>query len=357
MYQPSEQDHTLRLIETVTDAYHNSRQLNITGGGSKSFLGCPANNRNDSIATTAHTGIVTYEPKELVLQARCGTPIDEIDNILSEEGQMLGFEPPQFTGGATIGGAVAAGLSGPVRPYSGSVRDFVLGVNLINGRAEQIAFGGKVMKNVAGYDVSRLMVGAMGTLGLILDVSLRLLPSPQAEMTCCFEVDQEQALRKMLELSRGSMPVTGTCYLDRVLYVRLAGNAASVREARKVLGGEEYSQDKSFWSDLRDQRSAFFSADADLWRLSVSPATPIECDMPCLIEWGGAQRWYQQLSKEQAQLHAEAGSGHATLFRTSSSETDRFHPLQPGLAEIHKRLKNTFDPGAVFNPGRMYADI
>ncbi|MDK1024974.1 MAG: glycolate oxidase subunit GlcE [Gammaproteobacteria bacterium] len=350
------QDTSSQLIETVSDAYHHNKQLNITGGGSKSFLGSPGTSVEDSIITTSHCGVLLYEPKELVLQARCGTPIAEIEKLLSDEAQMLGFEPPHFGDCATVGGAVASGLSGPMRPYAGAARDFVLGVNLINGKGEQISFGGRVMKNVAGYDVSRLMVGAMGTLGLIMDVSLKVIPLPRHEITCCFEMQPDAALNKMLGLSRVSLPVTGTCYFDHMLYVRLAGNEASVRAARKSLGGEEYDQGKLFWRNLRDQDMNFYSQE-DIWRLSVSPSTPIDTGTPYLIEWGGAQRWYQRLDREKAEQLAENGSGHATLFRTSSSEAARFHPLSPELAEIHKRLKYAFDPGRVFNPGRMYADI
>lgn len=349
------QDASSQLIETVSDAYRHNKQLNITGGGSKSFLGSPGNRVDESITTTSHSGVLLYEPKELVLQARCGTLIADIEKILSDEGQMLGFEPPHFGACATVGGAVAAGLSGPMRPYSGAARDFVLGINLINGKGEQISFGGRVMKNVAGYDVSRLMVGAMGTLGLIIDVSLKVIPLPRHEITCCFEMQPDAALIKMLGLSRESVPVTATCYFDHMLYVRLAGNEASVRAAQKSLGGEEHDQGKLFWRNLRDQAMNFYAVEEDIWRLSVSPSTVIYTGAPYLIEWGGAQRWYQQLDREGAERLAK--NGHATLFRTSSSETNRFQSLSPGLVEIHKRLKYTFDPGRVFNPGRMYADI
>jgi glycolate oxidase FAD binding subunit len=353
------QDTSSQLTDTVSDAFHHNRQLNIIGGGTKSFLGSPASNVTGVIETSSHSGVLVYEPKELVLQTRCGTPISEIEEILSGQGQMLGFEPPHFGEGATLGGTVAAGLSGPVRPYSGAVRDFVLGVNLINGKAEQISFGGRVMKNVAGYDVSRLMVGAMGTLGLLLDVSLKVIPHPQYEITCCFEMAPDEALAKMLALSRVSIPVTGTCYFDQLLYVRLAGNEASVRAAQKSLGGEEHDRGKLFWRDLREQDMSFFSPEEDLWRLSVAPSTPIDTSAAYLIEWGGAQRWYRQLDKDKAERLAE--SGHATLFRTAfraaSSSVDRFQALSPEIAGIHLSLKSTFDPARVFNPGRMYADI
>jgi glycolate oxidase FAD binding subunit len=355
MSEENWQDTSSQLIETVSDAWRHNKQLNITGGNTKSFLGSPASRSEVSITTTSHRGIMAYEPKELVLQARCGTPIAVIEETLSEQGQMLGFEPPHFGDCATLGGTVAAGLSGSARPYSGAVRDFVLGVNLINGKAEEISFGGQVMKNVAGYDVSRLMVGAMGTLGLLLDVSLKVIPLPQHEITCCFEMQPDEALAKMLALSRASIPVTGTCYLNQLLYVRLAGNEASVRATQKSLGGEEH--DRLFWRDLREQELSFYSGQEDIWRISVSPSTAINTGAPYLIEWGGAQRWYQRLDREEARHLAEDGSGHATLFRTSSSAADRFHPLSAGLAEIHLGLKNAFDPGRVFNPGRMYADI
>jgi len=357
------QDTSSQLIDMISDAFHRNAQLNIIGGGTKSFLGSLASSSVGSIETSGHCGVLVYEPKELVLQARCGTPITEIEEILSGHGQMLGFEPPHFGEGATLGGVVAAGLSGPVRPYSGAARDFVLGVSLVNGKAEQISFGGRVMKNVAGYDVSRLMCGALGTLGLLLDVSLKVIPRPQYEMTCCLDMQADEALAEMLALSRASTPVTGTCYIDHVLYVRLAGNESSVRAAQKSLGGEEHDHGKLFWYQLREQEMSFYSSEEDIWRLSVPPSTPIDKSAPYLIEWGGAQRWYRELDRDKAQQLA--GNGHATLFRTAfrpasrtaSSEVDRFHPLSPELAEIHLGLKSAFDPARIFNPGRMYADI
>lgn len=351
------QDLTSYLIETVSEASSKDQQLNIIAGNSKSFLGSPIQDDVASISTASHSGVIAYEPTELMLRARCGTPISEIEKILSVEGQMLGFEPPHFGNSATLGGTIASGLSGPVRPYSGSARDFVLGVILINGKGEQIGFGGQVMKNVAGYDVSRLMVGAMGTLGLIADVSLKVIPQPELEVTICFEIQPDLALSKLLAFSRSSLPVTATCYLDQKLYVRFAGNESSVRDAQQASGGEYVENSKLFWFDLREQQMDFFTGGDDIWRLSVAPATPIDTDSPYLIEWGGAQRWYQGLTREDAIQRAEQASGHATLFRTTSADLDRFHPLPLELNKIHVRLKHVFDPNRVFNPGRMYKNI
>lgn len=372
----SGRDASEELIDIVTEACAKDKQLNIVGGNTKSFLGSPER-ATDNLSTSGHRGVIQYEPGELVLQARSGTRLKEIEQLLSGEGQMLGFEPPGYGDDATIGGVVAAGISGPMRPYKGAVRDFVLGMTVVNGKGEKVSFGGQVMKNVAGYDVSRLMVGSLGVLALSLDVSFKVIPKPACEITCCLELKAEDALAKMLELSSNDFPLTGASWLDGKLHIRLSGNDSTVDFAKGVIGGEVLENGNLFWSDLNEQRLEFFRSAREIWRLSVPPNTPIipEKIVPeshisqtnvsqthaseglAIIDWGGAQRWYASGDKEDMKVLAENSNGHATLFRSESLEKDRFHPLDQALTLLHKRLKQSFDPKRIFNPGRMYSKL
>ncbi len=305
---------------------------------------------------SAHRGIVSYEPTELVITARAGTALKEIENALAACGQMLPFEPPYFGESATLGGAVACGLSGPARPYAGSARDFVLGVVCINGKGERLAFGGQVMKNVAGYDISRLMVGAMGTLGVLLEISLKVLPRPPCELTAALSLDTAAAIDTMNAWAGQPLPVSACAYDGEALRVRLSGSESGLRSARKKIGGEEVSQGSTYWADLREQQLPFFRGDAPLWRLSVPAATPAPSnDSKWLLDWGGAQRWL--VSDEPAEIirqQASAAGGHAMMFRGGDRSSDVFHPLAPAIETLHRRLKDAFDPKGILNPGRMY---
>ncbi|MDD2768782.1 MAG: glycolate oxidase subunit GlcE [Methylococcus sp.] len=346
------QDDSEYLAGQVSEACARGEPLRIQGGGSKRFYAGSGEGR--ALSTLAHTGIVHYEPTELVLTARSGTPLAEIEAVLAESGQMLGFEPPHFGPGATWGGTVACGLSGPRRPWAGSVRDAVLGCRIVNGRGEMLAFGGQVMKNVAGFDVSRLMSGALGTLGLLLEISVKVLPKPECETTLCFECSFAEGRERMIRWGRSGLPVTGMAW-DGRLYLRLAGPEQAVSAAARRIGGDVQEVAGAFWSGLREQTHGFFStADDDLWRLSVPPAARLgELPGAWLIDWGGAQRWLRGAEADPSAVFATARSagGHARLFRTENSAAVRLDPLPPPLAALHRRLKAAFDPAEILNRG------
>jgi glycolate oxidase FAD binding subunit len=341
------------LCERIRDHAARKRPLRIRGGSTKYFYG--EESEGESLNISPYCGIVAYEPKELVLTVRAGTLLTEVEAALAAERQMLAFEPPHFGAGATIGGAVATGLSGPRRPYAGAVRDFVLGTRIVNGKGEDLSFGGRVIKNVAGYDVSRLMVGALGTLGVITEVSFKVLPKPPAEATLMLEMDQAGAIAEANRWAGLPIPLSGTAWHDGKLRVRLSGAASAVAAAKAKIGGEEV-ESQEYWRELREQRLQFFSGVAPLWRLSVpQTAEPIATRAPQLVEWGGGVRW---LSGEHDTLDlrstAERLGGHATLFRGGDRTVGVFHPLKPALLKIHRRLKEAFDPAGILNPGRMY---
>lgn len=345
--------------EQILTAAVEQRSLRIRGGGSKDWYGQGlAGDVLDILDTNAHRGVVDYEPTELVITARCGTPLAEIEALLAEHGQMLAFEPPHFGASATFGGAIASGLSGPRRATSGAVRDFVLGAVLMDGKGEVLQFGGQVMKNVAGYDVSRLLAGSLGTLGLLLQMSVKVLPRPVCELTLRFEMGEIEALRRLNEWGGQALPVSGSCWADGVLTLRLSGAQAAVVAAASSLGGERI-EGEPFWASLREQTDEFFSGEQALWRLSVpSAASALIVGAPQLIEWGGAQRWLRMDADAQAASKLRAAvtacGGHATLFRGGDKALGVFQPLAPAVAKIHERLKAAFDPQRVFNPHRMY---
>jgi glycolate oxidase FAD binding subunit len=348
-------------VRAAADA---KRPLRIRGGGTKDWYGQAFD--GEILDTRAYAGIVDYEPTELVITARCGTPLGEIEAALAERKQMLAFEPPHFAhfgdGGATLGGAIAAGLSGPRRANSGGLRDFVLGAKLMDGKGEVLRFGGQVMKNVAGYDVSRLLAGSMGTLGLLLEVSVKVLPLAYREATLRFEMNEVDAIRKLNEWAGQPLPLSASCWHDGVLALRLSGAQAAVDAAVRTLsvahGGHLMPDCAAFWASLREQRHSFFDGDAPLWRLSVpSTVGAIVLGGPQLIEWGGAQRWLRAdgdaATAQRIRATVTACGGHATLFRGGDKRVGVFQPLAPAIAKIHERLKAGFDPANIFNPGRM----
>lgn len=342
--------------ERLRAAAADGTQLRLRGGGSKDFYGEAAG--GELFDTRQYRGIVSYEPTELVITARCGTPLAEVEKVLAEQGQMLAFEPPRF-GEATIGGCLAAGLAGPRRAQAGPVRDFVLGTRLMDSRGRAMEFGGQVMKNVAGYDLSRLLAGSLGILGLILEVSFKVLPAPVRESTLCLAVDQTEALALTSAWRRQPLPISATAWHDGQLTVRLSGAAAAVEAAARKLGGEPVVKDQaeSFWQQLREQQLAFFrTGDGPLWQLSVPANTgtlPLEDP---LLEWHGTRRWLRS-HKPAAEIRelARAAGGHATQFR--GGEDGVFQPLPGELMALHRRLKAQFDPEGIFNPGRMYPDL
>jgi len=340
------------LCERVRQAAGTRTPLRIRGGGSKDFYGGEA--KGELLDTRALSGIVAYEPRELVLTVQSGTPLAEVEAALAAERQMLAFEPPHFGPGATIGGAVATGLSGPRRPYAGAVRDFVLGTNIINGRGEALAFGGRVIKNVAGYDVSRLMTGALGTLGILTEVSFKVLPLPAAETTLRLEMAEAQAIEAMNRWAGQPLSLSATSWQEGILHVRLSGAASAVSSARAKVGGEEVADGTGYWKGLREQSAAFFSA-GPLWRACVpQTAAPLAMSQAQLIEWGGGVRWLTgDVDAEALREKVGALGGHATLFRGGDKAVGVFHPLAPALAKIHRRLKDAFDPAGILNPGRI----
>jgi glycolate oxidase FAD binding subunit len=341
------------LCERVREAAAARTPLRLRGGGTKDFYGNEP--RGEAVEMGGHAGVVAYEPKELVLTVRAGTPLEQVESTLAAERQMLPFEPPHYAKGATIGGTVAAGLSGPRRPYAGAVRDFVLGARIVNGKCEDLSFGGRVIKNVAGYDVSRLMAGAMGTLGAITEVSFKVLPRPASEVTLSYQLDEATATAQVNAWAGQPLPVSATAWLAGRLLVRLAGAESAVGAARAKMGGDEAVDLPDFWAALRDHRIAFFAGDAPVWRVSVPQTTPPLGLGAALVEWGGGLRWLRgALDAAAVRSAAERAGGHATLFRGGDKAAGVFHPLAPAVLKIHRRLKAAFDPAGILNPGRMY---
>lgn len=347
--------------DRVAAAQAGKTALRIRGGGSKDWYG--QNPQGSVLDTRPYSGILAYDSTELVITVRCGTPLVEIEAALAEQGQMLAFEPPHFGSGATIGGAVASGLSGPRRSAVGALRDFVLGAVLMDGKGEVLHFGGQVMKNVAGYDVSRLLAGSLGTLGLLLEVSVKVLPKPVAESTIRLAMNQDDAIRHLNNWGGMPLPLSASAWCDGALTIRLSGAKAAVAAAKQKMGGDEVADADAFWFALREQEDQFFGPaianSTSLWRLSVPSVTP-PLDLPGsqLIEWGGAQRWLaSDMDAAKIRAIADKVGGHATLFRHGDKGAGVFHPLAPAVSRIHQNLKKSFDPSGIFNPGRMYPDL
>jgi len=350
-------DISQQIKEQIEAAIANKTPLNIIGGNSKSFLGHAIDCQNLKMAE--HSGIINYEPSELVMTARAGTSLEEIETALNQHNQMLPFEPPHYGSGATIGGTIACNLSGPRRAYAGAARDYVLGTKIINGKAEELKFGGEVMKNVAGYDVSRLMVGAMGTLGVMLEISFKVLPCLPAEITLVQAMSADDALRKMNQWAASPLPMSATCYINGKLYVRLSGVDSALQAARNQIGGEELNDSKSFWFQLREHGLPLFKKAEKLWRLSVPQTTsPLSLDGEQIIEWGGGLRWlFSDSSEEEIRNITKSVGGHATLYKGESPTKNVFQSLDAGINKLHHNLKHAFDPAGIFNPGRMFNNL
>lgn len=342
--------------DVIRDAATRRAPLRLRGGGSKDFFGNEP--RGALLDTRSYAGIVEYEPAELVVTARCGTSLSELERTLAEQGQFLPFEPPHF-GAATFGGCIAAGLSGPRRASAGALRDFVLGVKLIDGRGRELDFGGRVMKNVAGYDVSRLAAGSLGTLGLIAEASLKILPKPAQELTLRFVLPQAQAIEAMSRWAGQPLPISASAWREDMLCVRLSGNEPAVRAAVEKLGGERLDGAEGFWRGVREHGDPFFQGGEPLWRLSVSSTTPpLGLEGRQLIEWGGALRWLKSAAPAAAiREAAQRAGGHATLFRAADKSAGVFAPVDPLLLRLHRALKAEFDPAGILNPGRLYPEL
>ncbi|MHB1331752.1 MAG: glycolate oxidase subunit GlcE [Sulfuriferula sp.] len=345
------------IIDQVHAAIADKTPLQIRAGGSKDWYGNTPS--GELLDLSSHSGIVEYEPVELVLTAKAGTPLTEIETLLAAHGQMLSFEPPHYGERATLGGTLACGFSGPRRAFAGSARDVLLGVQLLDGRGDVLNFGGKVIKNVAGYDVSRLMAGALGTLGVMLQVSLKVLPRLAHEVTLQFELDQDNAIVRMNQLAGQPLPITAAAWIGGVMMLRLEGSEPGIHAAQAKLGGEVNPHGTAFWLAAREQTAALFGGDTLLWRLSVPAMTPpITLPGKQAVTWGGAQRWLKS-DAPAAQIRsaaAEAG-GHATLFRGADKSAGVFQPLPKAMLALHQRLKQQFDPHGIFNRGRLYAEF
>ena len=346
-------DTSALLLEQVNQALQYATPLRIQGANSKAFLGRSV--AGEVLDTRGHRGIVSYDPTELVITARCGTPLMELAQVLDKAGQMLACEPPSF-GAATVGGMVASGLSGPRRPWSGSLRDFVLGTRVITGHGKHLRFGGEVMKNVAGYDLSRLMAGSYGALGVITEVSLKVLPKPRQSLSISLELDTARALLRLAEWGRQPLPISAACHDGQRLHLRLEGGEGSVMAAHERLGGERL--DASFWTRLNEHQLSFFDEGQPLWRLSLPNNTP-ELELPGeqLIDWGGAQRWPKSDAEASwiRAVVAEVG-GHATCYSHGLVDSP-FQPLPDALMRYQRSLKQQLDPQGIFNPGRLYAEL
>ena len=361
------QDPVLKsMIDQVDQARAQRTPLAICGGGTKAFYGGPL--RGAPLDVTGLAGISSYEPSELVVTARAGTRLAELEAALAERGQCLPFEPPRFSAGGTVGGMVAAGLSGPSRAAVGSVRDHVLGATLLNGRGEVLTFGGQVAKNVAGYDVSRLLVGSLGILGVICEVSLKVLPIVRSSATLCFDWDERRALEQLNRWAAQPLSMNASAWHGGQLRVRLAGAVAAVNAACGKLGGTVCGADEAaaWWSSLRDQTQDFFALSEAalaggecLWRLSVAAtAPPVTLPGRQFIEWHGAQRWWRSTAgPAEVRAAAALAGGHATLIRGTDKSAGVFAPLSGVLLRIHQGLKQAFDPAGLFNPGRLYAGL
>lgn len=363
-------DISQQLQQQIEQAYAQTTALHIVGGNSKAFYGNadPRLDVAEILNIAEHNGVLNYEPTELVITVRAGTPLIVIEKLLDDNGQMLAFEPPAFADTATIGGIIACNLSGPRRAYAGAARDFLLGCKLINGKGEVLSFGGEVMKNVAGYDVSRLMAGALGTLGVLLEVSLKVLPKPEIQTTQLFQSTWSTALDKLHSWSQTPLPVSASSFHDSTLRLRLSGTEKSVAAAIKSIGGDKDNNHEAekYWSQLKEHKLDFFKNDKTLWRISLSSDIDNMGISDCnknntLIEWGGALRWIK-LDTPWQEIHQAATEldGHATLFRHSRLTTEHqapFQPLSSGLLRIHKNLKQAFDPKHILNPGKLYPEL
>ena len=356
-------DISLALQSTVKDAISNNAPIYIHGGNSKLFYGNKV--VAEALDVSKHTGIIDYDPTELCITVRAGTLLSDIEKVLDAENQILPFEPPQYQPTATIGGALASGISGPRRAYTGSARDAILGVKIINGEGEIVSFGGQVMKNVAGYDLSRMMVRSHGTLGVILEVSIRLLPKPKNEITISIDKNQSDALDYFQSLRTQQLPVTATAWFNDQAFLRLSGSEKSTAYQLDKLVNDQNAKlienSSEFWTDIRDHKHQFFDqTDKSLWRLSLPPATEeiVQANDNQLVEWGGAQRWIKTITPDNI-IHSTANSrnGYATLFHGDNLTSSCFPKLDENLKKLHIQLKNNIDPHGIFNPERMYAGL
>jgi glycolate oxidase FAD binding subunit len=346
-------DLTAQLADQVRAATASATPLRIEGGGTLAWYGRPVDGQPLKLA--GHQGVIDYDPSELVITARAGTPMAEIEALLAENHQMLCFEPPSFGAAGTLGGAVATGLSGPRRPFTGALRDYVLGVRVMDGQGEALRFGGTVFKNVAGFDAFRLMAGAQGGLGVLLDVSLRVFPKPRVERSLAFDLSRDAGRDWIIEQMRRPLPLSGAFHDGHRLHVRLSGGEAAVASAAREFGGEDEALD--LWPQVRDLTHPAFQGAPVLWRIALPQTAPLpEFDGRLAWDWAGGVAWLQADEIDpQIWTWAARMDGHATLFRGAKDQV--FQPLASPILKLHQRIKAALDPAGVFNPGRMYEGL
>lgn len=348
-----EQDSLELLQQQIKQSVANATKLQICGGGSKSFYGNPS--EGEILDVSVHSGVIDYDPAELVITLRGGCKLVEVEALLAEQGQMLGFEPPRFSDQATIGGTVAAGLAGPRRAFAGGIRDFILGVKVLDGRGEVLNFGGRVIKNVAGFDVSRLMAGSMGTMGVLLEVSLRVIPCFETELTLGFDHDNaESHIQWINEIGGSPLPLSASMWHKGRSYLRLSGSQQGIDSAAKQLGGDEEAPP---WDALKEQTHGFFEAHNHINRISLPPTMAFSLQQEQLIEWSGAQRWIADCDIERMRERLQARQGSLCLFRGAQDTDSVFQPVDEATMTLHRSLKSRFDPARIFNRDRLYAGL
>lgn len=348
-------DHSQLLQQQVESAWHEQRPLKIRGSGSKQFYTNPI--EGDWLEISEHQGVLEYEPTELVITARSGTSLHEIQQTLAAQQQRLAFDPPAYGPKATIGGTVAGNFSGPGRISGGAVRDSLLGCRILNGKGEILKFGGQVMKNVAGYDVSRLMCGALGNLGVLLEVSLKVMPIHEAVLTLKLDdIDAQSAIKQLQHWQANNFPIEASCWFDQALYLKLAGSPATVAQAQKQIAAPTLDAAAAWWHSIREQNHAFFTTNRPLWRLSVAANTSDWPDAAVMHEWHGNIRWLHA-ETEAVREFCQQHQGHAVLYRNPWAGVSRFQPLSAPLLALHQRLKQAFDPARILNRGILYPEL
>jgi glycolate oxidase FAD binding subunit len=346
-----------QIQQQLIDASSNKQPLQIIGNGSKSFYGRSA--AGDPLQVKEHTGIIDYQPDELTITARAGTPLSEINDLITDHGQMLPFEPPTFSGSATLGGCIASGLAGPRRPWTGATRDYVIGIRLLTGDGRDIRLGGKVMKNVAGYDLFRPMTGALGTLGVMLEITLKLLPLPEHEISFRIDAGEQEMVRLLHDWTYASLPLSAASHSCGKFNIRLSGTRSSIDDSITKLPADREDLSPDYWQQLNEQQLDFFTGNEALYRFVVpanAPATNTPGDS--MLDWGGALRWQKStLPFDEVQHIATKLGGSVALYRNGNRDKEVFPALPENLFTLHQRIKQVLDPAGILNPGRLYRDL